>query len=159
MKKIAIAAFLAVLAAGANAQDHSWFPGPTWLPPTGGDITIPDGTIVSPGQKIEKIWLIINDGDYIWEGRRLKRASATQGLVVPEFVKMPYAKKNLVAKVETSDHKVHSIGGGCLIKMTFTAPMQEGDYEAEFKQVDAKGALLFPNKRGLTVKITVKKKS
>ena len=156
---ILLAALVANSVWAQHPEDHSWFPGKTWLPPTGGDITIPDGTVVMPGQKLTKIWLIINDGNRVWLKRRMKCTLATKGLVVPDYVAMPDAwfKKDL--RVTTSDGKQTKVSGGCLITMDFTAPMEEGDYSATFKQADENGKLIFPKKDGITIVITVKKKS
>lgn len=47
------------------------------------DITIPDGTIVSPYQQFEKVWRIRNSGTVPWVDRWLARRGAPTGHGVP----------------------------------------------------------------------------
>lgn len=43
------------------------------------DVTIPDGTIMKPGEEFTKIWEIRNSGNVIWSNRYLKRLGALSG--------------------------------------------------------------------------------
>gem|GEM_PF-6884242 len=148
-----------VLSAACLAQDSSTFFTAKQLPPSGGDITIPDNMLLPPNTKVTKTWLVVDDGLEEWVGRRLQRQKATLGLEIPLFVKMPNTSPGKVIKVTTSDHRTHEVKGGCLISVTFTTPSTEGDYSATYKMVDKNGTLLFPGKQGVTVNFTVSKKA
>lgn len=47
------------------------------------DVTIPDGTIMPPGHRFEKIWRLRNSGTVPWVGRYLRRLGAPGGLGIP----------------------------------------------------------------------------
>lgn len=43
------------------------------------DVTVPDGTLVSPGQLLDKAWRLSNCGDTTWEGYRAAKVSGRFG--------------------------------------------------------------------------------
>lgn len=47
------------------------------------DVTVPDGTMMPPLQKFDKIWRIRNSGSVPWKGRWLARRGAVTGLGLP----------------------------------------------------------------------------
>ncbi len=56
------------------------------------DLTIPDGTVVSPGARLEKRWRIKNVGSVAWHGRSLERVGSPAGPLVinsPRRVPIP----------------------------------------------------------------------
>jgi len=54
------------------------------------DITLPDGTIVSPGQALNKVWRVRNSGNSTWDGYKLVFVSGDQ-MGAPSSVSVPYA--------------------------------------------------------------------
>jgi hypothetical protein len=43
------------------------------------DVTIPDGSILQPGERFEKVWEIQNVGSTPWRDRSLRRIGACSG--------------------------------------------------------------------------------
>jgi hypothetical protein len=88
------------------------------------DITIPDGTIVSPGQSVDKQWRVQNDGSCDWGDRyRLK-------LVSGEALGLPAEMALFPARV----------GAEAVIQMTLTAPQEAGTYHTVWQAYNPEGA-------------------
>lgn len=106
------------------------------------DISLPDGTKVKPGEMLVKEWAIQNAGTVTWTGRFLVPVSSTLG------------EKDLkrIEKVKVPDTKP---GQKCLLKVPFKAPPTSGEYKVEFKMVDDKGNLFFPNQNPVFFLIVV----
>ncbi|WP_086859117.1 helix-turn-helix domain-containing protein [Amycolatopsis lexingtonensis] len=47
------------------------------------DVTVPDGTVMPPGFRFEKVWRLRNAGTVPWIGRYLRRLGAPGGLGIP----------------------------------------------------------------------------
>jgi len=63
------------------------------------DVTIPDGTVVGPGVKIEKIWRVENNGTCSWDSRyRLRLANGDQ-LGAPVELALYPARPNTQAEL------------------------------------------------------------
>ena len=100
------------------------------------DVTIPDGTEMSPGQKFYKVWRIKNIGTCSWD--------SSYHLVFVQGNPMggvPQAVKNTVKPGETYD-----------MGIDLTAPTTPGKYGSEWQMVDGRN---FPFGTRLWVKITV----
>jgi len=81
------------------------------------DITMPDSSIVSPGNTFEKVWLVRNDGEIEWPiGTRLAWASGD----------------NLNAEVSPISNNVLP-GHEITITAKLTAPSQEGRFVSYFR--------------------------
>jgi hypothetical protein len=81
------------------------------------DVTIPDGTIVSPGQSIDKQWRVQNDGTCDWgSGYQLK-------LVTGEPLGVPAEMALFPARA----------GAETVIQMTLTAPQEPGTYHTAWQ--------------------------
>jgi hypothetical protein len=88
------------------------------------DITIPDGTIVSPGQSIEKQWRVQNDGSCNWDSRyRLKLTDGFPLGLSGELALYP-------ARAGTQ----------ATITITFTAPPDPGVYRTAWQAYNPDGA-------------------
>ncbi|RSN31371.1 hypothetical protein DMC61_14575 [Amycolatopsis sp. WAC 04169] len=46
-------------------------------------ITVPEGTVIAPGQKFVKVWRLRNSGTVAWTGRYLRRLGAPSDLGIP----------------------------------------------------------------------------
>jgi pimeloyl-ACP methyl ester carboxylesterase len=109
-------------------------PEPTPLPPSPppstdnaifvSDITVPDGTVLSPGQSFNKIWRLRNSGTSTWgSGYELVFVGGNQ-MGAPNSVSLPYS----VAPGEEVD-----------ISVNMTAPSTGGNYRGDWKMRNAQG--------------------
>lgn len=102
---------------------------PTTTPPcTDGlafveDVTIPDGTSVSPGASVDKRWLVQNNGSCNWDSRyRLKFVGGLEMDAAAEQALFP-------ARAGTQ----------ATIRITFTAPSDPGTYTTAWQAIDPDG--------------------
>lgn len=108
------------------------------------DVTIPDGTIMQPGEAFTKVWEIRNAGEVAWENRYLKRLGASHGpalITSPERVKIP-----------------HTLPGNRVeIAVNLKAPDVATTTTAIWKMTDSEGKLCYPDRYryGLSVVIQV----
>jgi hypothetical protein len=87
------------------------------------DVTIPDGTVVAPGTKLDKQWLVQNSGDCNWDTQfRLRLISGDA----------------LGATTEQALYPARS-GTQATVRIQFTAPQQAGEYISEWQAFDANG--------------------
>jgi len=88
------------------------------------DISIPDGTAVSAGSRIDKQWLINNGGSCNWDAAyRLKWVGGDPlGAAAEQF--LPPAKA----------------GSQAVVRIFFTAPLLEGSYESQWQAYSPDGA-------------------
>lgn len=87
------------------------------------DLTIPDGTIVSPGEILDKRWQVENSGTCNWDsGYSLRLVSG------PE----------LGAPVEQGLFPARS-GARAMIRILFTAPQEAGTYHSAWQAYDPQG--------------------
>lgn len=85
------------------------------------DITYTDGTLVSPGQRIQKQWLVENNGSCDWQaGYRLKLVGGFPLGVFGEVSLYP-------ARAGTQ----------AIIEITFTAPLEPGLYRTTWQAFSA----------------------
>lgn len=97
------------------------------------DVTIPDGTVMSPGQRFEKVWRLRNSGTVPWVGRYLRRLGAPGGLGIPSSpVQVPIAD---TMPGETVD-----------ISVPLKAHILAGTAEVHWKMVDKDGFEFFPDR-------------
>ena len=87
------------------------------------DITIEDGTQVSPGSTIDKRWKVKNDGTCNWD--------AGYGLVIIDGYEMG-AKSSQALIPALSDTET-------TIRMVFTAPNEPGSYVSTWSAIDPDG--------------------
>ena len=85
------------------------------------DVTIPDDTVMQPGEIFTKTWKLENTGGTDWLGYSLQFASGDQMGGVPDGV----------ASVKT--------GGIADVSVVFTAPDADGTYTSWWGLVDANG--------------------
>lgn len=109
------------------------------------DNNLPDGTILSIGQKVIKSWRVKNTGNVIWKNRFLKMIGESRGAgrihspaLIP--IKNTYPGEEIDIEVE--------------LRM----PPYPSSVYAEFKMVDASGNYIFPNRKGLYIHFDVVEK-
>lgn len=85
------------------------------------DLTYPDGTLVSPGQRIQKQWQVENNGSCHWEaGYRLKLVGGFPLGVFGEVALYPARA-----------------GAQAVIEITFTAPLEPGPHHTAWQAFSA----------------------
>ncbi|MGN7132522.1 NBR1-Ig-like domain-containing protein [Rhodococcoides corynebacterioides] len=107
------------------------------------DVTIPDGTLMTPLQKFTKIWRVRNAGEVPWSDRYLQRQGSTGSV---GQVHSPRATP------------VPDTDPGELVDLTVDcrAHVLEGSSIAYFKFADAKGHLFFPDRYGAGVVLEIR---
>jgi pimeloyl-ACP methyl ester carboxylesterase len=108
------------------------------------ELTVPDGSILDPGQEFTKSWVIRNAGDVPWVGRSLRRVGGgfAPGIIIaPERVPIPDTPP----------------GSEVRIDIPMTAPVVAAFTTCLYKMTDADGRFCFPDQypSGLSAVITV----
>ncbi|MEV0675294.1 NBR1-Ig-like domain-containing protein [Actinosynnema sp. NPDC050436] len=99
-----------------------------------GDVTIPDDTVVAPGQQFTKVWEIVNRGTVLWRGRYLQRTDlppAPGTCATPDRVQIGDTLPNERIK----------------ISVAVTAPTTPTTCMVKWKMVDEAGEPFFPSSR------------
>ena len=87
------------------------------------DVTVPDGTVVSPGASVDKQWLVQNNGTCNWDERyRLKFVGGLE----------------MGAATEQALYPARA-GSQATIRMTFIAPNDSGTYNTAWQAIDPNG--------------------
>ena len=87
------------------------------------DLTIPDGTLVSPGALLDKQWQVLNSGTCNWDASyRLELLSGPTLGATPEQALYPARS-----------------GTQATIRLLFTAPAEAGVYQSAWQAVDPGG--------------------
>jgi transcriptional regulator with XRE-family HTH domain len=109
------------------------------------DITVPDGIVMPPGLRFEKVWRIRNSGSVPWVGRWLRRLGAPAGLGIPSS---PFQ----VPIGQTMPGDVVDI----IVPMR--AHIFPGTAEVHWKMVDSEGYEFFPDRyfQGIFMTIVVR---
>ena len=97
------------------------------------DVTIPDGTIMPPGHRFEKVWRLRNSGSVPWVGRYLRRLGAPGGLGIPSSPVQVRIADTMPG--ETVD-----------ISVPLKAHILPGTAEVHWKMVDEDGYEFFPDR-------------
>lgn len=104
------------------------------------DVTYPDGTKVSEGQKFIKKWEIKNIGSDLWAARYLAPIGSSTGLCTyPPRVKIPVTRP----------------GEDVIISVPVTASDSPGICFVTWKMVTATGTPYFPNEIGIWFNVKV----
>lgn len=87
------------------------------------DVTIPDGTVVTPGASIDKKWLVQNNGTCNWDSRyRLKFAGGLE----------------MGAETEQALFPARA-GSQATLRIAFTAPSEPGIYTTAWQAFNPDG--------------------
>jgi hypothetical protein len=87
------------------------------------DITIPDGTIVSPGSALDKQWRVQNNGTCNWDGRYRVRLISGEAMGAASEQALYPARPGMEA----------------IVRILFTAPLEAGAYFSEWQAYDPQG--------------------
>jgi hypothetical protein len=121
------------------SQDHDSPVGPATYPLPGDysdfvrDVTVPDGSLVQPGETIHKQWELNNGGNVPWIGRRLVRLGANGG----------YASPSSPGSIPIPDT---APGENVTISVNFVAPEMPANYIVHWKMADEHGRWCFPDR-------------
>ena len=88
------------------------------------DLSLPDGTQVSPGERLDKRWLVQNAGTCNWDQRYQIRLEAGPNMGVPAVQALFPARSGLELTV----------------RMNFVAPDEPGIYRSAWQAYDPDGA-------------------
>jgi transcriptional regulator with XRE-family HTH domain len=105
--------------------------------------TVPQGSLMVPGEVFEKVWRIRNVGTVRWQARRLER----QG---------PLTGPGLITSQRYTPIPDTAPGGIAEIKAALKAPTYDATSVAYFKMVDAEGFLCFPDVHQLGLDVLVR---
>lgn len=87
------------------------------------DVTVPDDTVVSPGESVDKGWLVQNNGSCNWDSRyRLRFVGGSEMEAITEQALYP-------ARAGTQ----------AVIRITFTAPSEPGTYNTAWQAINPDG--------------------
>ncbi len=100
------------------------------------DLTLPDGTVVTPGSSLDKRWLVQNNGNCNWDSRYRLRLIAGNALGAASEQALYPARAGMQATV----------------RILFTAPLEPGEYLSEWQAFDANG---IPFGQSFFIKFTV----
>ena len=89
------------------------------------DVSIPDGTIVSPGDTLDKRWLVENNGSCNW--------NREYGLVLIAGSEMGAPSEKALIPARS--------GNQAEIRILFTAPLEPGSYRSAWQAEDPQGVL------------------
>jgi len=89
------------------------------------DVNFPDGTIVAPGQRITKTWLVENNGSCNWDLHYRLRFSG--GI-------------SMGADTEQALYPARA-GNQANLQIAFTSPEEPGVYRSEWRAYDPSGAI------------------
>lgn len=84
------------------------------------DLTIPDGSLVKPGDRLDKRWKVQNNGTCNWDERYRLKLIAGPGMGVP-------VQQALAPALSGSD---------TVIRMVFIAPEEPGNYRSAWQAYD-----------------------
>lgn len=109
-----------------------------------GDITIPDGTVLPPGENFEKVWALRNTGTCAWD----------EGYA---FVYIGGSTPNLDPVNFQFKNSIDFVAGGEAINMTIklTTPCKPGEYEGHWRMRSDSG-YYFGTTLSVYVKVTDK---
>lgn len=109
---------------GADSEAEEQRPSPTPSCTNGlwflGDLSIPDGTVVQPGEMLDKRWEVKNSGTCNWDERYQVRLIAGPGMGVP-------VQQSLVPALS---------GTKTMIRMVFIAPEEPGNHRSAWQAYD-----------------------
>ena len=118
------------------------------------DVTLPDGTLVAPDQRVLKVWKLQNAGRVAWEGRQLLCQDEEVVVYTRSGQELRLAPP-LVPDGASIPIPPTPPGETVRLQMGFTAPDAPATVLSYWKMAFADGSLCFPDNRGVWVKLTV----
>lgn len=107
------------------------------------DETIPDNSMVKPGEEFEKIWVIKNVGKRPWLNRQLVRMDDMH----------EFSLKSEQSYILLPDTKA---GQSVTIRMKFKAPLFNCNTISYWKMLNEEGQLCFPGYKGIWCMVSVR---
>lgn len=95
------------------------------------DVTIPDGTPITINTQYDKVWRVRNTGKITWENRYLKRMTPQGNSLCMSADKVPIPKTIPGEEVD--------------IQITFVTRDTPGSCRTDWKMINEKGDIYFPN--------------
>lgn len=89
------------------------------------DLSIPDGTLVGPGESLDKRWLVQNSGSCNWDAGYALQLVAGPALEVPEIQDLYPARS----------------GSTATIRIIFTAPSEPNTYRSAWQAYNPQGEI------------------
>ena len=89
------------------------------------DLTVPDGTVVAPGEQLDKRWRVENNGSCNWD---------------VQYSLVPIGGQQLGAPDKQALYPARS-GTQAMVQMIFTAPEEPGAYRSAWQAQDLEGNL------------------
>lgn len=89
------------------------------------DLSVPDGSQVSPGSPIDKRWRVANSGTCDWTS---------------EYRLVPLQPNPLVGQSEEALYPAKA-GSEAVLRVTFEAPMESGEYLGQWQAMNPEGQL------------------
>ena len=113
------------------------------------DVTIPDDTVLLPGQLFIKSWRMTNSGDTTWEDGTKLMMDTTFDTEMPTVVKAIFIKENDWIDFTPGGwgNRVYNVGPGTKVDLAviLRAPLKAGSYQIQFRLVNAKGEIINTN--------------
>ena len=110
------------------------------------DVTIPDDTVLQPGQLFIKSWRMTNSGDSTWEDGTKLMMDTTFDTEMPTVVKAIFVKENDWIDFTPGGWgtRVYNVGPGTKVDLAviLRAPLQAGSYQIQFRLVNSKGEIV-----------------
>lgn len=115
-----------------------------------GDVTYPDNSLVTVGERFKKVWEIQNTGSVLWENRRLVCLDGdvlSSPLAEGIFVEL----SKLMLIPETTEVNVPRTEPGQVARLavTFKAPLYPCTTISYWKMIDSAGDSCFPDLKGI----------
>lgn len=110
------------------------------------DVTIPDDTVLQPGQLFIKSWRMTNSGDSTWEEGTKLMMDTTFDTDMPTVVKAIFVKENDWIDFTPGGwgNRVYNVGPGTKVDLAviLRAPLLAGSYQIQFRLVNTKGEII-----------------
>lgn len=110
------------------------------------DVTIPDDTVLLPGQLFIKSWRMTNSGGSTWEEGTKLMMDTTFNTDMPTVVKAIFVKENDWIDFTPGGwgNRVYNVGPGTKVDLAviLRAPLHAGSYQIQFRLVNTKGEII-----------------
>lgn len=118
------------------------------------DVNVPDGQLVLPGQRFDKIWELQNVGSVAWEHRFLQCMDEEVVVYTRSGDELRLAQ-NLLHESDRIPIPTTAPGETVQLHVRFKAPQSPGTVISYWKMALADGSLCFPRSRGVWVRVQI----
>lgn len=110
------------------------------------DVTVPDDTVLEPGQLFIKSWRMTNNGENTWENGTKLMMEPNYDMGMPEVVKAVFIKANDWIDFTPGGwgSRIHNVGPGTEadLAVILKAPSEPGAYQIHFRLVNNDGEII-----------------